>query len=251
MVRRAAFGAHRDVTRALRVSFRDFTYSAEPGDDISFGRGARATIKIDPNDRHLHRRTGSFRWSSGGWELHNDGDTATLAVDILGGLEAKIPPGSHSLILPRGATGAVRILTPTSYLLAFTTPESDVSEGAHPLAEDDLEGLTMDPRSGLGLTEKEVQMLVALCEPRLLDPQLPAFTIPTTKDICARLGISTKRAEDLVDSLVNKLAPYVEGLSGSNDGRAVNRRHRIAAFALDTHCISRRDLRLLDDPALG
>ena len=248
MVRRAPIGSRADAKDSLRVSFRDFTYTAMPGDEITFGRGTRSTIVIDHRDLHLHRRTGSFRWEGGGWELHNDGDVATLAVDILGGFEAKISPGAHPLILPKGATGAVRILTPMTYLLAFTTPPATEPEAVRSTPDDEVEGLTMDPRSGLGLTDNEIQMLVAMCEPRLLDPRLPAFTIPATKDICSRLGINAKRAEDLVDAMVTKLAPYVEGLAGSNDGRAVNRRHRIVAFALETHLITRRDLRMLDSP---
>jgi hypothetical protein len=72
--------------------------------------------------------------------------------------------------------------------------------------------------------------------------------VPSTKDVCGRLGITPKRAEDLVDALVVTLAPHVDGVIGSNDGRAVNRRHRIAAFAIDTRCVTARDLRQLDTP---
>ena len=88
-------------------------------------------------------------------------------------------------------------------------------------------------------------MLVALCEPRLREPRLQSFEVPSTAAVCSRLDITKKRAEDLVDSLSLKLASHVGGVIGNNDGRAVTRRHRIAAFALDTRCVTVSDLRRL------
>jgi hypothetical protein len=228
------------------VSSSGSSYSAPPGTEVNFGRAATATIQIGSHDRHVHRRAGSFRWVAGYWELHNDGTTTTLQVNLDGGLEARIAVGAHPLIIPSGAHGNVRVLTPTPYDIEFSTPVSTVVSGLPEPTEDDLEGLTIDPRNGLGLNETETLMLVALCEPRLRDSHLPAFTIPSTKDLCSRLDITPKKAEDLVDSLVTKLASHVDGVIGSNDGRAVNRRHRIAAFAIDTRCVTVQDLRLLD-----
>jgi len=229
-----------------------------PGDEVVFGRGSGATIRIGVADPHVHRRAGSFRWAGGRWELHNDGEIATLEVHLVGGLEARVFVGSHPFVLPWGAHGTVRTLTPVPYALSFDTFGASPGDGRQSAtASESGDGLdcqggsglneTTSPRSRLGLLPSEVKMLVALCEPRLRDPRLPAFTIPTTKDVCARLGITPKRAEDLVDGLVRKLAPYVDGVIGTNDGRAVNRRHRIAAFAIDTRCVTVRDLRLLEE----
>jgi hypothetical protein len=107
------------------------------------------------------------------------------------------------------------------------------------------EATTASLRDLIGLTEPEIRMLVALCEPRLRNPREQAFVVPTTAEVCGRLGISPKRAEDLVDSLSVKLSRHVGGIIGNNEGRAVTRRHRIAAFALDTRCVTVADLRLL------
>ena len=205
-------------------------------------------MRIGVDDLHVHRLVGSLAWASGNWLLNNDGNSTTLAVVIDGGLNATIAVGAHPLTLPTGASGTIKILTPTPYELVITTGPGDGSTVESVAMGDGLDSPTVDVRQGLGLSDPEFLMLVALCEPRLLDPTLPAFTVPTTKDICERLGIPAKRAEDIIDSLVTKVTPFVDGVSGSNQGRAMNRRHRIAAFALETRCVVPRDLRLLDGP---
>lgn len=219
---------------------------ARPGETVTFGRGTASTVRIGIEDLQVHRRVGSFRWVGGYWMVSNDGAITSLAVSIDGGLRATIDAGAHPLILPVGAVGTVRVLTASPYRLEIQTGPGDGRAVPTVVHEEGLDSPTVDLRSGLGLTDAEFVMLVALCEPRLHDPGLPAFTIPSTKDICERLGIPAKRAEDLIDGLVNKVTPFVDGVSGTNDGRAVNRRHRIAAFAFETHCVVPRDLRLLD-----
>ena len=212
---------------------------------VTFGRGTAVTIRVGVNDLQVHRLVGSFMWANGNWLLNNDGNSTTLAVEVDGGLQATIAVGAHSLILPSGASGSVRILTPAPYVLTIETGTGDGTSVESVDLGDDLDSPTIDVRHGLGLTDAEFTMLVALCEPRLLDPSLPAFTVPSTRDVCDRLGIPAKRAEDIIDSLVTKVTPFVDGVSGSNKGRAMNRRHRIAAFALETRCVVPRDLRLL------
>jgi hypothetical protein len=112
--------------------------------------------------------------------------------------------------------------------------------------KDGLDDTTMSPRDVFGLTELEIRLLVALCEPRLRNPRLQAYVVPSTAALCDRLDISAKKVEGPVDGLVVRMAPHVAGVIGSNEGRAVTRRHRIAAFALDARCVTASDLRLLD-----
>jgi hypothetical protein len=230
----------------LTVVFGDSAKTIRDGGDTSFGRGAGATIQVGVGDLHVHRVCGVFRWGTGHWELHNLGAVTTLEVQIEGGLGAKVQVGSHPLILPSNSRGTVRILTPGPYELTFAV----TSDPVRVTPFEDYEGvddtMTLNGGAGLGLTEPEHLMLVALCELRLRDPSLSPLAIPSTRHICARLGITAKRAEDLVDALVIKLAPYVDGLIGSNAGRAVSRRHQIAAFAYEIRCVSTNDLRLLD-----
>lgn len=167
-----------------------------------------------------------------------------------GGFEARISAGADPLILPAGAYGSVHVLTPEHRTLSFATPPTPrVRFVPDEEVDDDVRDLsTVGLREMLGLNELETRMLVALCEPRLRNPRLKAYVVPSTGELCERLDIRPKKAEDLIDGLATKMARHVIGVIGSNDGRATTRRHRIAAFALDTRCVTVSDLRLLDTP---
>jgi hypothetical protein len=232
----------------LVVVYEQVSYTATAGSHLTFGRGKSMTVRIGTDDPFMHRRAGSFRWLDGRWELHNDGSRCALDVEVDGGFEARISAGADPLILPAGAYGSVRVLTPIHRTLSFATPP--VPRVRHPLDDEDDDDLrdlsTVGLREMIGLNDLETRMLVALCEPRLRNPRLKAYVVPSTSELCDRLDIKPKKVEDLIDSLATKMAQHVVGLIGSNDGRAVTRRHRIAAFALDTRCVTVSDLRLLD-----
>lgn len=244
MDRQAAGGG--DV---LVVVHDQVSYSAVPGTVLTFGRGRTASIRLAVDDPSMHRRAGSFQWVDGRWELHNDGTRCVLDVELDGGFEARIAAGASPLILPPGAYGTVHVLTPTPRVLAFATPPTQRTRFVpdEEEEEDPHEASTVGLREILGINESETRMLVALCEPRLRRPRSKVYEIPTTAELCARLGISPKKVEDLVDGLVLKMSRHIPGLIGSNSGRAVTRRQRIAAFAIDTRCVTMADLRLLDD----
>jgi hypothetical protein len=230
----------------LKVDHDGRVYTAAPGTILTFGRGSACEVRIGADDPTVHRRVGSFHWKGGHWQVHNDGSRCALDVAIEGGIAARIAAGADPLSLPHSAHGTLHILTLHPLSLSFATPQALEQAEAEVPVSDDIDGATtMGMREMLGLSSQELQMLVALCEPRLRDPRLQSFEVPSTSAVCSRLGISKKRAEDLVDSLSMKLASHVGGVIGSNDGRAVTRRHRIAAFALDTRCVTVSDLRHL------
>lgn len=232
----------------LVVVYEQVSHTACAGSEVTFGRGSKASVRIGVDDPFMHRRAGSFRWVDGKWELHNDGGRCALEVEVDGGLEARISAGADPLILPTGAYGSVRVLTPVHRTLSFATPPTPRAIFVADEEEDDgIQDLsTVGLRAMLGLTTQETRMLVALCEPRLRNPRLKAYVVPSTGELCARLDIKPKKVEDLIDGLVTKMAQHVVGIIGSNDGRAITRRHRIAAFALDTRCVTVSDLHLLD-----
>jgi hypothetical protein len=236
------------IQDVLVVTYERTSYRAIAGAEISFGRSALATVRIGADDPLMHRHAGSFRWHDGLWELHNDGSRSALEVVLIGGFEARISAGADPLILPPGASGSVRVLTPHVQILEFVTPP--LIRNAPFEEEEDTadETSTVELRDLFGLTRNELRMLVALCEPQLRETRPEYFVVPSAAEVCGRLQISAKQAEDLVDRLTQKLAPHLPGLIGSNAGRAVNRRHRIAIFALTTRCVTARDLRLLTEP---
>jgi hypothetical protein len=238
------YGGTEDV---LVVVYEQVSYTAGAGTDVTFGRGSAATVRIGIDDPFMHRRAGSFRWVDGRWELHNDGSRCALDVEVDGGFQARIAAGADPLILPAGAYGSVLVLTPVHRTLSFATPPTPRARFVPDDEEDDIrDPSTVGLRDMLGLNELETRMLVALCEPRLRNPRLKAYVVPSTGELCDRLDVKPKKAEDLIDSLATKMARHVVGVIGSNDSRAITRRHRIAAFALDTRCVTVSDLRLLD-----
>lgn len=234
----------------LVIVFDQVSYSAGADSTVTFGRAKSATVRIGIDDPFMHRRAGSFAWVGGHWELHNDGSRCALDVEIDGGLQARISAGANPLILPPGAHGTVHVLTPVPRVLSFATPARRRVPflPAADEVDDSREVSTVGLRAILGLNELETLVLVAMCEPRLRNPRLKAYEVPSTKQLCDRLGLGAKKIEDLIDGLSTKMAQHVMGVIGSNSGRAVTRRHRIAAFALDTRCVTVSDLRLLDPP---
>lgn len=217
---------------------------------ISFGRSRACTIKLDASrpDSGLSRFAGRFRREDHRWHLDNESDLLDLTVDIDGGLFAVVKPGAASFALPPGASGRVTIQTKQFYPIAFMVAVEGGTLPAPALAAAAVfigEPTTEDMATGLGLTDDERAMLAALCEARLRIPTPGPWFVPPAAAVCDRLGIPSKRAEKIVDSLAIKLSPYVEGLTGDNRARATTRRQRIADFALQTKCVTVADLRRL------
>jgi hypothetical protein len=234
----------------IEVTVGHAAWTSTDATAITFGRSKSCTIKMDADrtDERLSRVTGGFRREADHWQLHNDSGRLDLVVALEGGLRSIVAPGAWPLILPHGAQGIVTIQTTRTYSVGFrVAPETGnkhLQPHVGPMTSVE-ETVTGDMVTVLGLTEPELAMLAALCEPRLRDASAGSWTVPSTKDVCSRLGTTPKRAEDLVDSLARKFAPVVDGLFGDNRGRANTRRVRLADFALRTRCVTVADLRRL------
>ena len=171
---------------SLEVLCEGERYVAPAGTDITFGRSDASTIQIGADDLHMHRRAGSFRWNAGRWELHNDGAVSALDVHVDGGFTARISAGSDALVLPSDASGSVEVLTAPPRSLDFTTPAASALSTQGESGDLINEAATVGLRDLIGLTEPEIRMLVALCEPRLRNPREQSFVVPTTAEICDR-----------------------------------------------------------------
>lgn len=220
----------------------------EAGGAISFGRSASCTITLDAGrpDPRLSRITGTFRREVDRWLLYNDSDRLDLEVDVDGGLSSVIRPGAWPMTLLPGLSGRVTVQTTRQHEVSFSV-SPDPSRLMSDIAVDPLTGepTTEDMATALKLNPTELTMLAALCDARLRYPGSGPWVVPSTTAVCIRLEITAKRAEDIVDSLARKMAPYVPGLIGDKDARATNRRQLIAEFALWTKCVTAADLRLL------
>ncbi len=238
-------------TGTLRIRVESPTaavYVSPPG-EVSFGRSTATSLKLDENypDENLSRRVGRFVFVNDRWELHNLSDEHTLLVKLKGGLDAALVPGGWPLQLPSGSVGTVSFQTTVDYELRFAVDPIVGGAAPHPDPNDNVgEKSTEDLARSLGLTSEELRMITAMCEPRLRDQSLPSWTIPSAKQVVDRLSIDSKRAEALVDGIAVKLAHVVDGLIGSNEGRATDRRVRIADFAYRRRLVTPADLPSLD-----
>lgn len=118
-----------------------------------------------------------------------------LDVELDGGFEARIATGASPLILPPGAYESVHVLTPTPQVLAFATPPAQraVFVPDKEEEEDPDEASAVVLRRILAFNEAETRLLVALCEPRLRRSRTKVYDLPTTAELCARLGLSVKK----------------------------------------------------------
>jgi predicted component of type VI protein secretion system len=54
------------------------TWHAEPGQNVTFGRGRECTIKLPAGDHGLSRSAGSLSFHDGAWWLRNDSSSSML-----------------------------------------------------------------------------------------------------------------------------------------------------------------------------
>ena len=239
------------VSGVIEIRTAHGLYESGQYGTITFGRSPYCTIKLDRRrpDPSLSRITGAFRRELDRWQLENLSGRLDLVVK-LAGLRSVLEPGGWPLPLPAGSRGTVAIQTTRGYDFEFAVaPDRSAVRSQPGLLEEPMEGTrTSDLAAELGLNEIELVMLAALCEPRLRDPSVGPWSVPPTKVICARLDISPRKAEDIVDSLAWKFRLVLDGLIGENESRATNRRHRLADFAFRTRCVSVSDLGRLPAP---
>lgn len=232
---------------AVTVVFGDRGATARPGDLISFGRSTTASLKLDMNrvDGSLSRICGIFRNDSGVWRLVNAADRTSFEVNIDGDIQASVGPGASPLPLPSPCSGTVQVQTTQTYVLDFVVSGEPARID---LPASPQETTTLVVADQLGLTGGERRLLLALATPRLRDSDAAGWRVPSTSDLQLQLELTPKQIENLINGLTLKLSPYVNGLIGSNRGRANTRRHQIVDFAIRSGCITSRDLTLPENP---
>lgn len=230
----------------ITLAGRSFSLDS-PESKVEIGRSPRADLPVVQASRDLvvSRVAAVVGPSLLGALLANSG-SMPLDLEIDGGTSITLAPGSAPLVIPTGARGVIWLKGQEDYAVPFAL------EGptAAPL---DLEPRpshtgrgTSDLATMIGLTAPERRLLAAMAEPRLQDPRLGETVIPTSAELAQRLGRSEKQLEKTLDSLAQKLEPYIEGLIGSNDrGRATARRYRIVSYAIDRRLVDMTDVQHL------
>ncbi len=226
----------------LVIEFLGEEYVVAKHATFSFGRSA--DLVVDDN-RHLHRRLGLFDHADGMWWLHNVG--SAMSIDVI---DRNSP---SKLTLVPGATMALVFeeamlrfqAGPTTYELGVDAPVSP------PAPDHDLGGGSDEvptvTAANLSFTPDQLRCVLALAEPRLLDPSI--LDLPTNKAAAARLDWKLTKFNRKLDNVCIKIGNAgVSGLHGDVGSLATKRRERLVDFALSAKLVTVDDLILLEQP---
>ncbi|MGH1489002.1 MAG: hypothetical protein ACRBK7_06335 [Acidimicrobiales bacterium] len=226
----------------LVVEFLGEEYPVARGSTLSFGRSA--DLVVDDN-RHLHRRLGLFDHADGMWWLHNVGSALTIEViDRNSPSRLTLAPGSTMALVFEEAALRFQAGT-TTYELSVDVPLSPPELDQTAAAERD-EAPTVTG-ANLSFTPDQLRCMLALAEPRLLDPS--ALDLPTNKAAAARLDWKLTKFNRKLDNVCTKVGNAgVSGLHGDVGALATKRRERLVDFALSANLVTSGDLDLLGGP---
>ena len=227
----------------LVVEFCGEERTLDPDEELTFGR--YADLVIDEH-RYLHRVLGRFAHAKGTWWLTNLGSAIPLTVsDIAGPSFARVAPGSTIAISFDAATVSFEAGA-SNYELRIDVLGPTAGADLDDVDPDGWSDEVTTTASSLPLTAEQRLLLVALAEPRLLDPA-STIDLPTNRQVAARLRWTITKYNRKLDGLCVKFAAHgVAGLRGSTDALARDRRLRLVDHALHAGVVTPADLALLD-----
>jgi len=224
----------------VEVLFVDECHSVPIDGQLTFGRDA--DVVIDDN-QYLHRRLGLVRCESGVWWLRNVGSAVSMEMaDTQTPSRMTVAPGASVALAFEACT--VRFQAgPTTYEIEINNPNAAASSDFDHLDDAGSETITA---SELPLNDDQRLLLVALCEPRLLDRAAPLTSIPSNKAVAERLGWTITKYNRKLDHLCQKFAKAgVSGLVGDAGKLAKDRRGRLVDYTVTVGLIDEGDLMLL------
>ncbi|MEV6923742.1 FHA domain-containing protein [Dactylosporangium sp. NPDC051485] len=206
----------------LVVDVHDTTYTLKDGDELTFGRDSRCTVRLDAADAGISRMAGRIRSEAGTWFVTNLSGKRPLHIADANGFAVPLPVAQAGWPLSRRAVDQPRltVLVPgETWTYALNLRISDplpVESTPPPTGQDPVS--TRVPT--LRLTDNRREVLVALTRGYLrpyphYDPRPCGYD-----EIAGLLGLTrtqvTRRIEDVRDTLI---AAGVEGLEGVRDTR--------------------------------
>ncbi|MXG91608.1 serine/threonine protein kinase [Nocardioides flavescens] len=225
------------------------SWELAPGQRVLVGREAGVEVRID--DPHVPRWAAEIRAVSDFWTLTNLGGELPLVVENPegGGEFVKVAPGRSGAPVP---FEFARIRFPTARsttdLLVFAP------EHQHEASVERLRGESTRVPFRLDRSAKYFLVLLALCEPRLIDPA--SLVVPTDRDVLDRLrgvpgcdGLSPSAIGFHVDYLADHKLRVKEREAVGAESRADHRRQAIVSLALRYDLVRLDDMRRLDATA--
>jgi hypothetical protein len=228
----------------LYLEFCGEDWSLDPGDQLTFGRSGDLVIDDNP---YLHRTVGRFVWRQPLWWLENQGRSIVVTVRQSGGPSAaSVGPGS-SLALVHGEFTCSFSAGPTRYELSGALGQHEWETDL--LGPDGVGGTRTLDWARVDLNAEQRQLLVALCEERLLRPSEHDLPLPGNRQLAARLGWRLTKFNRKLDHLCEKLQRAgVTDVHGGLGASAVDRRRRLVDHAVSSGMVTAADLHLLGEP---
>lgn len=224
---------------------RPQTVRLSPGFSVSFGRDPAADIVLD--DRQVPRWAGRIRAVEDYWLATNLTTTQTFVVENpeSAGEFVKLPPRRVDMPVPfEFARVVVHPRAESGSFLVFAPQHAYYDPAAPGQATDDP---TIAPFT-LDQTAKYFLVLVALCEPRMREPD--SLVLPTAVEVCTRLA-ALPGCADLTRAAVNFQIDYLARtklrVRGSDDpaGKADWQREALVRLALRFDLVRPAHLSLL------
>lgn len=223
----------------LIVDFCGEIHEVMSEQSLTFGRSADLAIDENP---YMHRVLGRFEARHGRWWVCNLGSRIALEIfDRSTRSKATLMPSTDQA-LP-GTDVVVRFAAgPTVYEVDVRCTAWESAE-----ADDDLHPGDTIKASDMPMTESQLQLIVALAEQKLREPQAPLH-IPATKEAAARLGWPTTKFNRKLDNVCEKLTRSgVTGLKAGAGDIATDRRRRLVEYSVSVGLVDASMLPMLDE----
>lgn len=219
----------------MRVEFCGEYY--EPDEEAVFVVGREGDLLIDDNP-YLHRRFLEIDHRDGYWWIGNLGTQlpATIA-ERDGSALSWLTPGSRMPIV--FANTVVRFTAgSTSYEINIFVDKPAYETVAY--RDESTAETTIGRVAFLG--EQRI-LIVAMAEPMLRKSPGQLSILPSRAEVANRLGWSMKKFDRKLDAVCQKLhRAKVQGVYGTSDQVAANRRARVVEFAVSSGLVRREDL---------
>lgn len=217
-----------------------------PPDEVTFGRHETVSLRLDRHavDPALHNVAGRFRFVEGAWCVENRGSRLELRVRSAE-CEVVLPPHANRrlaaplCVLTR--SGTVQVVANRRFAISFDQvgqlrgPEQQEATG--PTTEYRL------PQSAPSttLTPRQVDLLLALAEPRLLDSNRPPWVVPSSQVLQRRLSLAHSSVNNLVQQTWDVIEHHPDLPAGGHYDNE-DRRFRMAVWAIEQRVVTRQML---------
>ncbi len=225
----------------LQVEFCDVWTEVPPESRFSIGR--EATLSVDEENLHLHRKVVELFWQHSMWWLANVGSRLSVTI-------AEQNARVHAYLQPGARLPLVFEATTMRFSAGMTTYELGLHLENPPFASEqtqvDQDGSTTT-LGRVALTPEQALLILALAEPVLRAYGAGSATLPTSAEAAARLGWTLTKFNRKLDNVCQKLKRAgVPGLHGEVDRLASTRRARLVEYAISVGLVTAADLSELD-----